>query len=234
MTALCNRAGHYIFILWCLLLSVYLSIFFPRLISAVTDWMSAILPHMVWPYCEFKMQVWNMLHIARCKYRTQKIVRNLPSGHHRTTLLGYICATKAHIDNWKKNLLSSNISSTYPHKMMNFGALAAEIGPVVWGTPANFSGFCVLAALRHGTPALGVRQTLRCWTEGTTYIWQGGHHVGHRPTFWFVDLLLWCVWKGQKLILEEEWDQFMATLRQPLPSTFRITGSRRSVVHLLV
>ena len=25
------------------------SVFFPRVISAVADWMSAILPHMVWP-----------------------------------------------------------------------------------------------------------------------------------------------------------------------------------------
>jgi len=33
------------------------SFLFPRLISVVADWMSAILPHMVWPYCEFKMQV---------------------------------------------------------------------------------------------------------------------------------------------------------------------------------
>ena len=30
------------------------------------------------------------------------------------------------------------------------GRLAAEIDPVVWGTPANFNGFCVLAALLHG------------------------------------------------------------------------------------
>jgi len=28
-----------------------------------------------------------------------------------------------------------------------FGPLPAEIGPVVWGTPANFNGFRVLAAL---------------------------------------------------------------------------------------
>jgi len=27
------------------------------------------------------------------------------------------------------------------HNMVNFGPLAAEIGPVVWGTPANFNGF---------------------------------------------------------------------------------------------
>ena len=33
------------------------SSFFPRLITAVADWMSIILPHMVWPHCEFKMQV---------------------------------------------------------------------------------------------------------------------------------------------------------------------------------
>ena len=45
--------------------------------------------------------------------------------------------------------------------MMNFGLLEAEIGPVVWSTPANFNGFRVLAALLHGTPVLGVSQTLR-------------------------------------------------------------------------
>jgi len=77
---------------------------------------------------------------------TPKIVKNLPSGHHLTTLFGYIFATKAHIDN-RKNFLSSNISSTCPHSMVNFVPLAAEIGPVVWGTPANFNGFRVLAAL---------------------------------------------------------------------------------------
>jgi len=64
------------------------------------------------------------------------------------------------IDNRKK-LLSSNISSTCPHIMVNFGPLAAEIDPVVWGTPGNFNGFRVLAALMHGTPVLGVSQTLR-------------------------------------------------------------------------
>ena len=44
MVALCNRADHYIFILFLLLLLL----FFPRLISAVGDWMSTILRHMVW------------------------------------------------------------------------------------------------------------------------------------------------------------------------------------------
>jgi len=77
----------------------YLSIFFifPCLISAIADWMSAILPHMMWPLCEFKMQVWNVLHTARWKYRTQKSRQILPSGHHRTILSAYVFATKAHI-----------------------------------------------------------------------------------------------------------------------------------------
>jgi len=45
--------------------------------------------------------------------------------------------------------------------MVNFGPLAAEIDPVVCGTPAKFNGFRLLAALLHGTKAVGVTQTLR-------------------------------------------------------------------------
>jgi len=45
--------------------------------------------------------------------------------------------------------------------MVNFGQLAAEIGPVVWGTPDNINGFHVLAALLLGTPVVGISQTLR-------------------------------------------------------------------------
>ena len=53
----------------------------------------------------------------------------------------------------------------------------------VWGTPANFNGFRFLAALLHGTLVVGICRTLRRWTEGATYIRQGGHHVRHWPTF---------------------------------------------------
>jgi len=66
MAALHSRCGHYIFALW-FLLSIYgrpmeqgrplhfcpvvsfFLLFFPHLISAVGDWMSTILLHMVWP-----------------------------------------------------------------------------------------------------------------------------------------------------------------------------------------
>jgi len=75
--------------------------------------------------------------------------------------VGYIFATKARIDSRKKSLLNSDISSTCLHNMVDFGPLAAEICWRVWGTPANFSGFLVLAALLHGTLVVGVSQTLR-------------------------------------------------------------------------
>ena len=68
-----------------------------------------------------------------------------------------------HVSTIGKNVLSSNLSSTCPHNMVNFGPLAAEIISLVWGTPANFNGFRVLAALLHGTlvrrqPNCGVQQ----------------------------------------------------------------------------
>jgi len=107
------------------------------------------------------MQVCNVLHAARWQCRTKKIAKKSPSAHYRTTLSGYIFTTKACIDNWKKNLLSSNISFRCPHNMVNFNLLSAEIDPVLWGTPANFNSFRVLAALLHGSQVVSVSQTLR-------------------------------------------------------------------------
>jgi len=41
---------------------------------------------------------------------------------------------------------------------VNFGLLTAEIHWRVWGIPANFNGFRVLAALLHVTLVVGVSQ----------------------------------------------------------------------------
>jgi len=87
--------------------------------------------------------------------------------------------------------------------MVNFGPLAAEIGSVVWSTPANFNGFRVFAALLHGTPAVGVSQTAAL-TEGATYIRQGGHHVGigpHSSSFFFFPRLISAVADWMSAIL---------------------------------
>jgi len=63
--------------------------------------------------------------------------------------------------------------------MVNFGSLATEIGLVVWGTPANFNGFRVLAVLLHGTLIVGVSQTLRHWAQGACHL-----HSAGRPSSW--------------------------------------------------
>jgi len=60
--------------------------------------------------------------------------------------------------------------------MMSFGPLAAEIVWQVWGSAANFKRFLILASLFS-------RFDYQHSTEGTMYIWLGGHHVGHQPTF---------------------------------------------------
>jgi multisite-specific tRNA:(cytosine-C5)-methyltransferase len=35
-------------------------------------------------------------------------------------------------------------------------------------------------------------------------------------------------YKAQNILPDEEWDEFMDQLREPLPTTFRVAGSRQS------
>jgi len=44
--------------------------------------------------------------------------------------------------------------------MVNFNPLTAEISSLVWGTPANFNGFRVLASLPHRLRSPEANQTL--------------------------------------------------------------------------
>ena len=68
-----------------------------------------------------------------------------------------------HVSTIGKKLLTTNMSSICFYNIMaNFGSLAAEIVSLVWGTPANFNRFRILAALLNGTLLVGVSQTLRC------------------------------------------------------------------------
>ena len=87
------------------------------------------------------------------------IVKNSPSGHHRTTLSDYIFTTKTHIDNRKK-LVKQRYLPTCPHNMANVSPLAAEISSLVWGTPADFIGFRVLASLLQRRRSTEANQTL--------------------------------------------------------------------------
>jgi len=64
-----------------------------------------------------------------------------------------------HVPTIGKKLVKHRYLPTCPHTMVNFDLLTAEICWRVWGTPANFNSFCILAALLHGTLVVGVSQT---------------------------------------------------------------------------
>jgi len=99
-----------------------------------------------------------------------------PFWHHHTTMSGYIFGTKACIDNQKKNLLSSNTSSTCPANMINFGLLTAKICWRVWGPPANFNAFRVFGSVTARHSGSGHQPNIAALN-----IRQGGHHVGQWP-----------------------------------------------------
>ena len=122
--------------------------------------------------CEFRMQVWNVLHMASWKYRTQKFAKNSPSAHHHTTLSGYIFATKACIEKQKKHIKQQYLL----HMSSQYGELLSSNG---WGrlaslgTLANFNGFHVfvtaLTLLNGGQPNFA-RCSVVSWA-GTIYIY---------------------------------------------------------------
>jgi len=73
---------------------------------------------------------------------SQKVAKNRHLGT-IAQLRRVISSQLRHVSTIGKNLLSSNMSSRCLHNMANFGPLSAEIGLLVWDTPANFNGFCV-------------------------------------------------------------------------------------------
>ena len=87
-----------------------------------------------------------------------------PKIHHLFTI-AQLCLTISsqlrHLSTVGKNVLNSNTSFTCPDNMVNVGSLTTEIGSGVWGSPANFNEFRVLAALLHGILVVGISQTLQ-------------------------------------------------------------------------
>jgi len=74
--------------------------------------------------------------------------KNSPSAHHRTTLSGYIFATKALMDNRKKVVKQQYLL----HMSSQYGELQCTNGWdrfVSLGHPANFNKFRVLASLLY-------------------------------------------------------------------------------------
>jgi len=95
-----------------------------------------------------------------------------------------------HISTIGKKMLSSNISSTCPHNMVNFGPQAAEICWRVWAPLqismafASWQRYCTAFQYWASAKLCGVKQRV----PPATYIPQDGHHVGHWPTFLVINI----------------------------------------------
>ena len=169
-----NRAGHYILPLWFLLL-----LFFRFLLAYSQRSQIGCLPYFhTWCGLSANLECRSEICCTRLAENTGR--KNSPSAHHGTTLSVYIFTTKAYIDNRK------HVKQQY---LLHMSSQYGEIRPTngwdrwrVWSTPANFNGFRVLASLLQRRRSTAQQHS----TEGATYIRQGGHHVGHRPTFWLL------------------------------------------------
>jgi len=84
-----------------------------------------------------RMHVWNVLHAAHWKYRTQKIAISAPSHNFFRLYL----PNQGMYRQSEKSLLKSSTSFTCLLNMLNFGPLTAEICWRVWGTLQISTGF---------------------------------------------------------------------------------------------
>jgi len=128
------------------------------------------------------MYVCNLLHAARWKYVTQKWRKKSPSGHHPTTMSSYIFATKACIDNQKKNVKQLYLL----HRSLQYGELRHTSGWdrfVSLGQPCKFQWVSSLASVTARHSSTGRQPNFAALNRGRHLYMQGGHHVWHWPTF---------------------------------------------------
>ena len=103
------------------------------------------------------MQVWNVLHADRWKYRTQKWRKKSPYAHNNTILLGCFLATKALIDNRKKHVKQQyllHMSSQYGERWSTNGwNLLASLGhPSKFQRVSRLAFVTAATSLNRGQP----------------------------------------------------------------------------------
>ena len=184
MAALWTKEGHYIFVLW-FLLSIFLSfiLLFPRLFSAVVDWMSTIYFH---TWCGLSANLgWSETCCTRIAHRWNTGRKKIAKIRHLGTIAQRYRAISSqlrHVSTVGKTCQTA-IS---PHMSLQYGELRPTNSwelLVSLGHPSKFQRVSRLGSITARHSSTGVCQTLRRWTEGATYIRQGGHQVGHWPTF---------------------------------------------------
>ena len=135
------------------------------------------------------MQVWNLLQAVCWKHRTQKSHQKSPSGHHRTTLLGYIFGMYQQSE---KNLLNSNTSSTCPDNMVNLRPTNGW-DLLVSLNPCKFQRVLCLGSVTARNCSSGRQPYFAALNRGRHLSLAGPPSVGHWPTFLVISLIfIWC------------------------------------------
>ena len=153
MAALCNRAGHYSVALWFLLLSFFfLFLFFPRLISAVTD---ACLPYFD-TWCGPSANLECRSEMCCAWLAGNEGPKKSPKIRHLGTieqLCRPISSQLRHVSTIGKKLANQQYLLQMSSQYGELGPLAAEIGPVVWGTQCQFQRVSRLGSItaRHSS-----------------------------------------------------------------------------------
>jgi len=135
--------------------SIFLS-FFPLLFSVIGD---GCLPYLQTRYgLRANLECMCEMYCTRLAENTgQKLRKILPSAPRHTTSLGYIFAIKACV-NYQKKLVKQQYLLHMSSQYDECRCTTAVIGWRVWGTPADFNGFCVLALLLHQRRSVEVNQ----------------------------------------------------------------------------
>ena len=98
--------------------------------------------------------------------------------------------------------------------------------------PCKFQRVSRLGSVTARHLVVGVSQTLRRWTEGATCVRQGGHHVGHWPTFLVGIWLTPC--KTDKYLRGSYRDSSNSWGLEFVSKAFRTSSSLAVLAYLLV
>ena len=148
-----SRAGHYILLLW-FLSSFFLFFSLPVLSGRRLDVYHA------YTHDVALVQIWNAC--LKCAVRGSVTIQDVKIRHlcTITQLCQAISSQLRHALTIRKELVKQQCLLPMSSNIVNFGPLVAEICFRVWGTPANFNGFCILALLFHWRCSAEVNQTL--------------------------------------------------------------------------
>jgi len=163
MAALHSRCGHSILHLWVVSFFLFFLAYSQRSPIGCLPYFHAWCGLSANLECRSEMWCSRLTENTGCK----NYAKNAFCASSHNFVSDYISTTKAYIDNRKKNLLNSNISSTCARNMVNFGRLIADIGWRVWGTPANFNA----SKLRYCTDVAQQRSTKLCMMFGRLLGW---------------------------------------------------------------